>query len=412
MGHFLITLLILSMAIVSFGIDLNVEFEWKLAEYQWDNWQQLETAIRDNNYQPKKCLLYDVTKADDGRIFITLPREMGPGTPATLVTVSNETCTRGPRLRPYPDWSCHNNTNCPCPGLISVYYTQIECDHLFVLDSGRNGTQQICNPKLVIFDLKTNKLVKRLYIPCDIAFNRTNSGVLTMPLVHIPGKCSQFLNEMIIFISDKEGNGLVVYDASRRVMCRVESDYMKPTNPVFTIANETLTYPAGIYGMTIIGDELFYAPLAATKIYKMKIKDVLKCPDKNTANNQTKLAGTLKSQTSLITSMEHVLFLNNIEDMTILGVDSSKQFNPEDMVELVRDPKKLQAISGMKYSRNTDELLMVTDRFQRLFLGTLDEKEINFYYMKMKVQSIRETTDLFYTTTTTTTPTTITTTTT
>lgn len=41
------------------------------------------------------------------------------GVPATLTVVTNKKGPGGPLLRPYPDWSWANNTN--CSGITSAY---------------------------------------------------------------------------------------------------------------------------------------------------------------------------------------------------------------------------------------------------------------------------------------------------
>jgi len=70
------------------------------------------------------------------------------------------------------------------------------------MDNGKIANRQICQPKILIFNLKDNTLVKKIPIPLDIATNRKSIGLLTALYVYIPtGKCSHFLNEMIVSIS-------------------------------------------------------------------------------------------------------------------------------------------------------------------------------------------------------------------
>lgn len=53
-------------------------------------------------------------------------------------------------------------------------------------------------------------------------------------------------------MADTKGFGLVVYDASKQRMCRVESIYMKPTDTDFSIANKTFSYEGGIFTLTMV----------------------------------------------------------------------------------------------------------------------------------------------------------------
>lgn len=57
-----------------------------------------------------------------------------------------------------------------------------------------------------------------------------------------------------IFMADMLGSGLVMYDASMRHLCRIESDYMKPTDTFISIADHNFTYVGGIYSVTTYCD--------------------------------------------------------------------------------------------------------------------------------------------------------------
>jgi len=47
------------------------------------------------------------------------------------------------------------------------------------VDGGRIGENQLCLPQLLIFDLSTDKLVKRVIVPFNIAHNKTNHGLIS-----------------------------------------------------------------------------------------------------------------------------------------------------------------------------------------------------------------------------------------
>ncbi|KAG5322647.1 MRJP3 protein, partial [Acromyrmex heyeri] len=325
MEYSLFTLLILSMAIMNFGLEVNIIYEWKYAEFEWESQEQKETAINSGTYNPNTSLLVDATKADDGRLFITATNVFGPGSPATLTTITNKTGLGGPILRPYPDWSWHNGS-CICDGIVNVYRIDIQCNHIIVLDCGKIGLRQICNPKLLIFNLK-DTLVKIIHLPLDFATNRTGSGLLITPLVYIPGKCTQFLNKMLIFVSDSGGSGLVMYDSSRKRMCRIESDYMKPTDTSFSIAGDNFMFEGGVASLTILGDELYYVSISGKEIYKIKIETLLECPNKKAANKHSELVTKLSSQTAVITSTKNSIFYSSLEAMSILDMNVCKKSN-------------------------------------------------------------------------------------
>ncbi|XP_018401315.1 PREDICTED: major royal jelly protein 3-like [Cyphomyrmex costatus] len=389
MEYFLSTLLILSMVIVSFGIKVNVVHKWKYADFEWENQEQKDAAINSGIYNPYKCVFEDASKADDGRLFITVTNVYGPGSPATLTTVTNKTGLGGPLLRPYPDWSWYYSS-CMCSGIVNVYRTDIQCNHIIILDNGKmNQFDQICNPKLLIFDLKDDTLVKTIYLPLDFATNRTGFGLLITPLVYVPGECTQFLDKMIVFMTDTKGSGLVMYDSSTRRMCRIESDYMKPTDIFFSVANQNFTYEGGIFSITILGDELYYVPISGKKIYKIKMETLLKCPNKEEANKQSKLVTKLSSQTAVITSMENLIFYSDYVGMSILGMNIRKEPG-KNVVKLAQDDEKFQVISSMKISSYWNKMMCISDRFQHLALNTLNLGDINFRYFEINLSEIKK----------------------
>ncbi|XP_018396170.1 PREDICTED: uncharacterized protein LOC108774532 [Cyphomyrmex costatus] len=195
---------------------------------------------------------------------------------------------------------------------------------------------------------------------------------------------------MIVFISDMIGSGLVIYDSSKNSSCRVESDFMRATNSInFTIANETISFIAGIYDMTTIHDDLFYNPLTEKKIYKMKIANLLKCPDRETANNQTELAGELSVQTGPIASAKCSIFTTNYLQSTIEGTNACKQFYPESMVVLAQNNETLQSVSGMKALKNHKELIVLSNRFDAFIFG-INPNETNFFVVKFDLKKIQK----------------------
>ncbi|XP_011685575.1 PREDICTED: major royal jelly protein 3-like [Wasmannia auropunctata] len=389
MEHFLFALLILSMTIVSIGIGIDVKQQWKYAEYDWDSKQQMDNAVKAGIYKIRDTLLYDVDKAEDGRVFVTVPNYLGPGSPASLTTITNKKAVGGPRVHPYPDWDWHNGKSNSCDVIVNVARIHIKCNHLFVMDNGKIGTNQLCVPKLLIFDLSNDKLVKTISIPFNIAFNETGLGILITPVVYVPGECTRLLNEMTIFVTEPQGYGLVVYDSSTKRMCRVESDYMKSTNNNFNIAGEHFIYDGGIFSLAIAGDDLYYAALTGNEIYKIKIKTLLECPNKEKSNDQSKLVTKLQSQApSLAAAGQRILFYSDFEGTSILGMNLNKSGN--NTVVLAQDNKKLQVISGMKYIPSSDQLIFLSNRVQRHILNTVNVDEINYRYFEMDGQEIRK----------------------
>jgi len=69
---------------------------------------------------------------------------------------------------------------------------QIQRNHV-ILNNDKIGFDQICNSKLMIFNLKNDTLVKIIYIPLNIATNRTGAGHLATLIVYYPKIYKRFL---------------------------------------------------------------------------------------------------------------------------------------------------------------------------------------------------------------------------
>ncbi|XP_018313754.1 major royal jelly protein 3 [Mycetomoellerius zeteki] len=387
---------ILTIVTVSFSINLKNVYDWQYVDFLWDSENQRNDAINSGKYNPNSCVLYDVDEAQDGRIFVTSVREQG--VPASLMVVSDETGPGGPLLDPYPSWSWYNEND--CNGIISVYRVSIKCNHIFVLDCGKVGVNAVCPPQLLIFDLENNMLVKRIDIPPHIANNKNGTGLLVTPLAYV--RDCKYISDATVFMADVEGYGLAIYNENIG-FCRIESNYMKPTDANFTIENQSFYLEDGILGLTIIYEQLYYAPLAGKEIYKMDLcnlhQECLKLNNLKLSQSEvdklTQLAGTLSGQTGPIASKQCAIFFSNIPKTSILCQDTGTEFHSTNTEVIAQNSELLQFASGMKVVNHGKCLMVLTNRFQRVFTNTLNLNETNFRILAMNIEEIRDETNCF-----------------
>jgi hypothetical protein len=94
----------------------------------------------------------------------------------TLGFVRNSTSL----IEPYPDYKWHSSHGRDCDGMTSVFRVAIdECKQMWVLDSGKIGRNQVCQPQLLIFNLSNDKLVKRFRFPKDLY---SDAGLFITPV--------------------------------------------------------------------------------------------------------------------------------------------------------------------------------------------------------------------------------------
>ncbi|XP_011880236.1 PREDICTED: major royal jelly protein 3-like [Vollenhovia emeryi] len=402
MRYFLLVMSILSMETMSAG-KMRLEYQWKYLDLLWESPQQKQEAIDSGSYNPSVAFLYDVDKAPDGRVFITA--SIDKGIPVSVMTVTNKQGEGGPLLRPYPDWSWYRNTT-DCNGLAGgVYQIDIKCNHLFIVDGGRSGDNQLCLPQLLIFDLSTDKLVRRVRVNIGIAHNKTGRGLLASLSIYAPN-CRNVEKNAVVFMGDVEGAGLVVYNGRTAKMCRIESDFMKPTNNGFVLDNVSYPLTDTIYGLALIGESLYYAALAGNKIYKIEYSKLMECSGEDIAraNQRTKLAGVLNGQTAAITSDRCVLFFSDITKTSIMCADATKAIDSKNKAVVAHDPKLLQFPSGIKIRER--KLFVLSNKYHIHLMGSssphdpryqhlLNLNETNFRVFSMPIKEIEKNTNCF-----------------
>lgn len=97
------------------------------------------------------------------RTFVTIPR-FRDGVPVTLGYVVQG--RNGSLIQPYPAYSWHRVTRSNCNGITSAFRVAIDsCFQMWVLDSGIIGSKQKCPPQLLVFDLKSDTLMRRYRFP-------------------------------------------------------------------------------------------------------------------------------------------------------------------------------------------------------------------------------------------------------
>jgi len=167
-----------------------------------------------------------VTVAENGRIFINFPR-WGDDVPFTVGEI------RDGKVVPYPDLALNNaNPKDPAKGFISVQSVVADGQgRVWVLDTAAPGfsAPRPGGAKLVAIDLKTDKVVKTLVFPADVALSSTY--VNDMRFDFRVGK------EGVVYVTDSSANGpgaIIVMDiASGTAKRRLSGDRSTSADPDF-----------------------------------------------------------------------------------------------------------------------------------------------------------------------------------
>ncbi|KAG8267511.1 hypothetical protein J6590_050076 [Homalodisca vitripennis] len=185
---------------------LKQVFHWRKLDFQYPDEASRNAAISSGEFVPENNLPLGLEVWKE-KLFITIPRWKS-GIPASLTYLDvtelksnvnshvrsyqrlshhgqHQEATlpptmdsdNSPALRPYPDWASHKiYENDNTTKVISTFRIRVdECDRLWVLDTGLadilGKAEQLTPPKILIYDLITDKWVRRTGSARDKADN-------------------------------------------------------------------------------------------------------------------------------------------------------------------------------------------------------------------------------------------------
>jgi sugar lactone lactonase YvrE len=225
-----------------------------------------------------------VAVSHQGRIFVNFPK-WGDEVPFTVSEIRD----RGDAV-PYPDEATNQtNPNDPAAALVSVQSVVVDpADRLWILDTGSPMFQptKYGGPKLVCIDLATNKVIKKILFPQDVAMPTTYLNDVRFDL--------RRGSQGMAFITDSSQNGpngIIVVDLDSGISWRrlhdhpsTKAEQLKTFLPIVE-GRPFLEYQQpggsvkhggaamGADGIAISSDglRLYYCPLGSRKLYSVSI---------------------------------------------------------------------------------------------------------------------------------------------
>ncbi|XP_034652989.1 major royal jelly protein 1 [Drosophila subobscura] len=376
--------------------------QWQQLEYGFPTAQDRQNAQTAGNLVPENGTPIDVQAQHlaNGmvRVFTTIPRFV-TGIPYTLATVSEQMGRNGPMLQPYPSYSWHNGHGENCDLITSAFRVAVtECNQLWVIDSGLIGSEQLCPPQLLQFDLNTDRLLHRYRFPNDTYTPRASLFITPSVLVQDPpprGTCSRTM----IYIADVNFHGLVVYDQQANASWRAENRFMYP-DPDYghhTIAGESFDLMDGLFSVNNDKRNLYFHPLASVGEYAVPLSVLNR--RENWANgveamaDQFKLLGRRKSEcaASAMDSMSN-LYCVTFNPIKLFVWNVNTPYGSRNFGALPAKAEELQFVSGMKVVRNPagyEELWLLSNRFQKISAGTINANEVNFRILRRRLDDVQ-----------------------
>uniref|UniRef100_A0A1I8PA66 Protein yellow n=1 Tax=Stomoxys calcitrans TaxID=35570 RepID=A0A1I8PA66_STOCA len=283
-----LVLCIFGVVLVVAQAKLEEKFHWKQLAFDWPSKEVENEALKSGQYVVENNLPLGVEKWSN-KLFITVPRWKS-GVAASLNYVDLNSNDKSPKLRPYPSWEankvpmdkCENERGCPLKDnstVISTFRIQADkCDRLWVLDTGLADIlgegKQVTPNAIVIYDLKTDKLVRRFTIPKGQM--KEDSFLANIIVDSERSECAN----AYAYIPDLGAYGVIVYSFRDNHSYRVKHNFFHfdPLHGDFNVGGVNFQWTDGVFGMAVgplkpdHTKDIYFHALASTKEFMVSNK--------------------------------------------------------------------------------------------------------------------------------------------
>lgn len=385
-GAFLLCLLLAGVQLGQGVSRLQEQYSWTQLDWEFPNEILKMQALASGNYIPTNGLPVGVERWQN-KLFVTVPR-WRDGIPATLNYIDMDRNPSGLNipLIPYP--SLQQNVAGDCAnGLSTVYRIKVDqCGRLWVLDTGTvgigNTTQNVCPYAINVFDLQTNRRIRRYeFRPED-----TNANTF---IANTAVDIGQSCEDTFVYFSDELGYGLIVYSFEENKTWRFEHSFFFP-DPLrgdFNIAGLNFQWgEEGIFGITlspILKDgfrALYFSPLASHREFAVSTR-ILRNESKVEDSYHDFVYLPERAENSHTTSRvmdDNGLMLFNLIDQNSVGCwHSSFPYSPEYHGIVDRDDVALVFPADVKIDYE-NIVWVISDRMPVFLIAELDYTDVNF----------------------------------
>uniref|UniRef100_A0A182MZX5 Protein yellow n=1 Tax=Anopheles dirus TaxID=7168 RepID=A0A182MZX5_9DIPT len=375
----------LAAGAVSATQKLQERYSWQQLDFVFPNQRLKQQALARGDYVPTNGLPVGIERWEN-KLFVSVPR-WKDGIPSTLNYIDmNQTPSGSPALIPYPDWSSNVAGDC-ANGLSTVYRIKADkCGRLWALDTGTvgigNTTQQLCPYALNVWDLKTNRRLRRYELRAD----DTNPNTF---IANIAIDMGRSCDDTYAYMSDELGYGLIVYSYEQNRSWRFAHSFFFP-DPLrgdFNVAGLNFQWgEEGIFGMSLTPLQadgyrtVYFSPLASHREFTVStriLRDESKVEESFHDFQYLKERGPNSHTTSRVMS-ETGLQLFNLIDQNAVGCwHSSLPYAPEYHGVVDRDDVELVFPADVKID-DEEQVWVISDRMPVFLIADLDYSDVNF----------------------------------
>ncbi|XP_041979305.1 uncharacterized protein LOC121733199 [Aricia agestis] len=365
---------------------LDIIYEWKQLDFQFPSPEVRGQMIENRTFVPENNIPMGVEVYGD-KLFVTVPRWRG-GVPASLTYVNlTDNSTKSPKLIPYPNWEAHLREGDKKPDIVSPFRVRADrCDRLWVLDSGKinslneNGTIKF-TPALIIFDLKTDTVIRRYTFPEDQV--KEDSGFAVIAVEDMD------CENTYAYAGDVGKAGLVVYSWAKNESWRIHHHFFNidPMACEYSVKGHEFTWDDAIFGLSLAPNNnsystLYFHPMSSFNEFSVST-EYLRNESIAEANFEAfKLLGSrgpnAQSGVSFLDPKTRVLFYSLVNmNAVVCWRTTNKVYNMTNQGRIYKDDDTMVYPTDIKVDTK-DTLWVLSNRLPLWMDGLLNDTDINF----------------------------------
>ncbi|OWF40693.1 protein yellow-like [Mizuhopecten yessoensis] len=248
----------------------DIVYHWKSLDYSWPNSTVKQQYIADKQFIVENNVISGI-KVLDGNVYVTVPR-WKPGVPSTLnKIITNPTNIEESILEPYPTWRMQTLGDCGALQYVQSMEVDPNTGYMWIIDVGRiniqtDQPQNICPAKLIIYDVRNDRLVHVHEFP-DAVVSRTSNFMNDIVLDYVNGVAT------FAYITDSADAKLIVYDHNRDTSYYFKHASMEiePGTETIVVGDNNVTTRVTIDGIAMSSDFhfVYYCALNAYWLYRV-----------------------------------------------------------------------------------------------------------------------------------------------
>ncbi|XP_028134442.2 protein yellow isoform X1 [Diabrotica virgifera virgifera] len=368
-------------------------YYWNVLDFAYPSETDRDIAIQNEDFIPKNNLPLGV-EVYGNRIFVSMPK-WKPGVPATLAVIPRVPKEPSPKLVPYPNWEWH--TSGGCESITSVFRVDADtCGRLWVLDSGLIHVtvkpQQVCPPKILVFDLKSDELLVKYELPEEFI---KQDSLYSNIIVDVRDDC----DNVYAYLADVWRYGIVVFSLTKMRSWRVTDHlfYPEPLAAAYKVHHLDFEWTDGIFGMSLSPYNprqpdriLYFNPMSSFREFYVQTSVIRNETGWSKIKDAFRVIGQSRGKSGHMSasriSKNGIMFYNLVTRDSVGCWDIRKPYKRSNLGVVAQDPETMVFPNDLKIDKERRQSVWVISNKLPFYLYEgLDPNNINFRIMSAYV---------------------------